>query len=123
MELHGRSLIGFDVAPEGGKTFRAYNPREGKALEPPFSEAGQSEVQRAMELAGRAAPTFAARAPEDVAAFLLAIRDEWAIATSGGRPWAVRGQALAFLLLVVVAAGTLTTGACAAASKKAVQLA
>ena len=76
MELHGRSLIGFDVAPEGGKTFRAYNPREGKALEPPFYEAGQSEVQRAMELAGRAAPMFAARAAGDIAAFLLAIREE-----------------------------------------------
>ena len=45
------------------------------------------------------------------AAFLLAIRDAWGIATTGGRPWAIRGQALAFLLLVVVAAGSLTTAA------------
>src|SRR3954454_15830296 len=45
------------------------------------------------------------------AALLLAIRDAWGIATTGGRPWAVRGQALAFLLLVVIAAGTLTTAA------------
>src|SRR3954462_3481398 len=45
------------------------------------------------------------------AALLLSIRDAWGIATTGGRPLAVRGQAFAFLLLVVIAAGTLTTGA------------
>jgi hypothetical protein len=41
--------------------------------------------------------------------FLVAIRDAWGVATSGGRPMAVRAQALAFVLLVVVAAGALTT--------------
>lgn len=42
-------------------------------------------------------------------ALLVAIRDAWGVATSGGRPVAVRAQALAFVLLVVVAAGALTT--------------
>jgi hypothetical protein len=42
-------------------------------------------------------------------AFLLAVRDAWGVATSGGRPIGVRAQALAFVLLVVVAAGALTT--------------
>lgn len=42
------------------------------------------------------------------AAFLVALRDAWAIATSGGRPIAARAQALAFVLLVVIAAGSLT---------------
>jgi hypothetical protein len=42
-------------------------------------------------------------------AFLVAIRDAWGVATSGGRPMAVRAQALAFVLLVVLAAGALTT--------------
>jgi hypothetical protein len=42
-------------------------------------------------------------------AFLLAVRDSWGVATSGGRPIGVRAQALAFVLLVVVAAGALTT--------------
>ncbi len=45
------------------------------------------------------------------AAFLLAIRDAWGVATHGGRPIGVRAQALAFVLLVVVAAGTLTGAA------------
>src|SRR3954464_1841048 len=43
------------------------------------------------------------------AAFLLAVRDAWGIATSGGRPATVRAQAIAFVLLVAVAAGTLGT--------------
>ena len=38
------------------------------------------------------------------ASFLLTVRDAWRVATSGGRPMAVRAQALALVLLVVVAA-------------------
>ena len=41
-------------------------------------------------------------------ALLLAIRDSWGIATSGGRPMAMRAQALAFVFLAVVAVGALT---------------
>ena len=43
-----------------------------------------------------------------IGAFLLAVRDSWGVATSGGRPIGVRAQALAFVLLVVVSAGALT---------------
>ncbi len=43
------------------------------------------------------------------AAFLVALRDAWAIATGQGRPIAVRAQALGFLLVVVLAAGSLGT--------------
>jgi hypothetical protein len=43
---------------------------------------------------------------------LLAVRDAWGVAGSGGRPLAVRAQALALVLLVVVALGSvLTAGA------------
>lgn len=42
------------------------------------------------------------------AVFLAAVRDAWAIATSGGRPLAVRTQALGFVLFVAIAAGSLT---------------
>ena len=41
-------------------------------------------------------------------ALLLAIRDSWGIATTGGRPMAMRAQALAFVFLAVVAVGALT---------------
>ena len=43
-----------------------------------------------------------------LAAVLLAIRESWAVATSGGRPLAVRAQALGVVLLVVLAAASLT---------------
>lgn len=43
-----------------------------------------------------------------IGAFLLTVRQSWAVATAGGRPMAVRAQALAFVLLVVLAAGALT---------------
>ena len=33
-----------------------------------------------------------------IAAFLFAIRNAWRVATAGGRPFAVRAQALAFVL-------------------------
>jgi hypothetical protein len=43
------------------------------------------------------------------AAFLAAVRDAWAIATRGGRPVAVRAQALGFLLVVGLVVGSLGT--------------
>lgn len=45
------------------------------------------------------------------AAFLATVRDAWVIATSGGRPLAVRAQALGFVLVVVMTAGSLTGAA------------
>lgn len=42
-------------------------------------------------------------------AFFVAVRQSWAIATTGGRPMAVRAQALAFVFLVILAAGALTS--------------
>ena len=43
-----------------------------------------------------------------IGAFLLTVRRSWAVAMGGGRPMAVRAQALAFVLLVLLAAGALT---------------
>jgi hypothetical protein len=65
-------------------------------------------------IAAEPAPRLVARPPATVrggrvGAFFVAIRDAWGVATSSGRPLAVRGQALAFVLLVVVATGALTT--------------
>lgn len=42
-----------------------------------------------------------------VGAFLVTVRESWGVAFSGGRPMAVRAHALAFVLLVVLAAGAL----------------
>lgn len=41
------------------------------------------------------------------AAFLFAVRNAWRVGTTSGRPFAVRAQGLAFVLIVVLAAGSL----------------
>ncbi len=41
-------------------------------------------------------------------AFLVSVRDAWRVATVGGRPLAIRAQAMAFVLLVILAAGSLS---------------
>jgi hypothetical protein len=51
-----------------------------------------------------------------VGAFLLSVRDAWRIATGGGRPLAVRAQAMAFVLLVLLATGSLSVFAAVGAS-------
>jgi NADP-dependent aldehyde dehydrogenase len=76
MKLHGRNILGFERGTAGEKDFRAYDPRQGQPIEPAFAEATPDQVQRAMELAGRAAPAFAALNAEAVAGFLLSIREE-----------------------------------------------
>ena len=53
-----------------------------------------------------AAPVSAVRGGR-LGAFLVTVRESWAVASSGGRPMAVRAQALAFVLLVVLATGAL----------------
>jgi hypothetical protein len=64
------------------------------ALEP----APQLVVRRAS--AGRGGP---------IGTFLVAFGEAWRVASIGGRPSAVRAQALAFVLLTLLAAGALTT--------------
>jgi len=44
-----------------------------------------------------------------IAAFVASIGSAWRVATSGGRPIAVRAQAIAFVLVVAVSAGMLAT--------------
>ena len=64
------------------------------ALEP----APRLVVRRAS--AGRGGP---------VGAFLVALGEAWRVASTGGRPTAIRAQALAFVLLALLAGGALTT--------------
>jgi uncharacterized membrane protein YgcG len=64
-------------------------------------------------IAAEPAPRLVAVPPSTVrggvpGAFLLTVRRSWAVAMGGGRPMAVRIQALAFVLLVLLAAGALT---------------
>ena len=49
-------------------------------------------------------------------AFLLSVRDAWRIAMGGGRPPVVRARAMAFVLLVILATGSLSAFAAVGAS-------
>ncbi len=51
-----------------------------------------------------------------VGAFLLSVRDAWRIAMGGGRPPVVRARAMAFVLLVILATGSLSAFAAVGAS-------
>jgi NADP-dependent aldehyde dehydrogenase len=76
MLIQGENLIGFAQSAQGEKTFRGFNPRTAAALEPPFHEASESEVDEALKLAAEAAVILRSVSAEKRAEFLLAIRDE-----------------------------------------------
>ncbi len=48
--------------------------------------------------------------------FAISVRDAWRVATGGGRPVVVRAQAMAFVLLVVLATGSLSVFAAVGAA-------
>jgi NADP-dependent aldehyde dehydrogenase len=76
MELHGKNLIGGSASSEGTTTFRAFDPAQGSEIDPVFTGATVGEVDRAMDLAAGAFPTFRRLAPGDRALFLEAIAKE-----------------------------------------------
>lgn len=74
--MHGKNIIGRQLSNRGGKDFRAYAPREGKAIEPRFFEATLEEVDQALELAEGAAAQLRALNADAIAGFLMGIREE-----------------------------------------------
>jgi 2,5-dioxopentanoate dehydrogenase len=74
--MHGKNFVGAQLSNAGGKTFHAYAPREGRSIEPPFFEAAQAEVDRAMELADEAAAQLQRLDAEAVSGFLVAVREQ-----------------------------------------------
>src|SRR6185437_9248319 len=72
MELHGLNLIGSDNVG-GATTFRGINPANSQALEPPFHEATDGEVDRAMKLAESAFQEYRHLPAARRSAFLNAI--------------------------------------------------
>jgi 2,5-dioxopentanoate dehydrogenase len=76
MLIQGKNIVGFTRSAQGGKTFHGFNPRTGVDLDPPFHEAAESEVDRALELAAQAAAVLRLLSAEKRAEFLLAVREE-----------------------------------------------
>jgi hypothetical protein len=69
-ELHGRSIIaGFGLGG-GGKSFRAFNPSEGREFGPAFYGATPAEIDRALVAAAQAFAEYRRRSAEEVAGFL-----------------------------------------------------
>ncbi|MBV9296774.1 MAG: aldehyde dehydrogenase family protein, partial [Acidobacteriaceae bacterium] len=76
MEIQGKNYIGSELSNFGEKTFRAYDPRAGKEIDPPFHEATQDEVERALELADAAAAQFRTFEADRTIGFLGVVRRE-----------------------------------------------
>ncbi len=75
-DLHGKNIIGSELSNSGKSTFSAYDPRAGEAIQPSFYEATADEVDRAVELAELAVPEIRKLDANQVADFLMAVREE-----------------------------------------------
>ena len=76
MQLHGKLLIGNQLRTGSSKTARPVSPLNRSALEPEFHQAGQTEVNAAMELAEQAFATYRETPGAQRAAFLERIAEE-----------------------------------------------
>jgi 2,5-dioxopentanoate dehydrogenase len=75
MELHGKNFIGKELSG-GEKTFKAFNPALGKAIEPAFYLATKEDIRRAVDLADKAFQEYRKKSPEQIANFLDSIANE-----------------------------------------------
>jgi NADP-dependent aldehyde dehydrogenase len=73
MELHGRSIIAGEAVSAGDRTFRAFNPAEGREFGPEFYEATPEQIDYALALASSAFMEYRQRSAAEVAGFLEAI--------------------------------------------------
>lgn len=73
MKLTGKSIIGFSRGGETQKTFNAYNPATGEAVEPKFYSATNDELNKAVELADKARIAYGRVSGKEKAKFLRQI--------------------------------------------------
>ena len=76
MELHGKNIFGTEIAEGGANAFRAFDPRSGKKLDPPFAEATEKMVDQALRRAEEAFQDYSCRPGEEKAEFLDSIAGE-----------------------------------------------
>ena len=76
MNLHGRLFIGNSLSEGAGKTARPVSPLNRLPLEPAFFQAGQAEVDAAMELAEQAFVLYRETTGAQRASFLERIAEE-----------------------------------------------
>ena len=70
MELNGSNLIGSGESRRGATRFTAVDPATGQSLDPPFVEATDEEVDRAVRMAEAALSTYATTDNSQRGAFL-----------------------------------------------------
>lgn len=75
MKLTGKSFIGFSRGSETSKTFTAFNPETGDAVEPSFHSAKNDELKRAAKLAEEARIPYGKVSGKKKAEFLRKIAD------------------------------------------------
>jgi NADP-dependent aldehyde dehydrogenase len=77
MQLHitGSQLIGYSELSTGTESFNSVNPKDGSSNAWIFSEASESDVNRAVELAAKAFKTYRNLSPGKRAIFLKAIAE------------------------------------------------
>ena len=73
MKPDGGSLVGFSSSGVGGVSFKAFDPARNAPLEPSFLSATKDDVDRAAELAAKAAPVLARLSGAGRAKFMQAI--------------------------------------------------
>jgi NADP-dependent aldehyde dehydrogenase len=75
VELTGVSIVGGHSSAAREDSFHAYQPADGRTIDPVYFSASDSEVNQAAELAAGAAPALAASSGSDRAALLRAMAD------------------------------------------------
>jgi 2,5-dioxopentanoate dehydrogenase len=74
-ELRGVSLIAGRTGDRNDELFRAYQPADGRAIEPGYCSASDAELDEAVRSAADAAPALAVSSGDDRAALLRAMAD------------------------------------------------
>ncbi len=75
MNLTGKSIIGFSRGSENPKTFTAFDPKTGEAVEPHFHSATNEELNKAVDLADEARIKYGKVSGKEKAKFLRRIAE------------------------------------------------
>lgn len=76
MKITGEQIIGQGFSKEGTKVFYGVNPVTSEKLNPAFHEASGQEINKAIQAAEEALPTFRSKTPVERADFLENIAEE-----------------------------------------------
>ncbi|MBT3482195.1 MAG: aldehyde dehydrogenase family protein, partial [Opitutales bacterium] len=76
MKIQGRSIIGFNSAPQSDTSIKAIDPSTGSEIEPPFYNAETETVNQAAALASGTFQIYSKKSSQERAAFLNEIANQ-----------------------------------------------